>query len=178
MNNSVPIQRFIKKTMRLTVTQLFLSAVFCSLSLANNSKAQKVLQKEVSIHMESAEIRRILGQIEQQTNVKFIYSTQSIQPTQTASINVAGRSLSRVLDELLVPINVEYKVIDSRIILQKKKGRKICRPNFRSSTGPAIEGKGYGRGRRGPARGEHSDQGNTDRYHYECIRRLLPGYKR
>ncbi|WP_215239074.1 TonB-dependent receptor [Dyadobacter helix] len=106
--------------MRITVTQLLLCALFCNLSLAVDTRAQEALRKEISIQMESAEIRQVLNRIEKQANVKFIYSANSIQVRQRVSVNVANRQLSKVLEELLTPIQISFEVVDSRILLHKK----------------------------------------------------------
>ncbi|MCF0053442.1 TonB-dependent receptor [Dyadobacter sp. LJ53] len=132
--------------MRITVTQLLLCALFCNLSFAVDTRAQEALRKEISIQMESAEVRQVLSHIEKQANVKFIYSTNSIQARQKVSLNVSKRQLSRVLDELLTPIQISFEVVDSRILLHKKPLEALVMPKIvevdKTITGVVSDEKG------------------------------------
>jgi TonB-linked SusC/RagA family outer membrane protein len=131
MQKNVSVKRYLIKVMRITVTQLMLCALFCNLSFAVDTRAQEALRKEISIQMESAEVRQVLARIEKQANVKFIYSTNSIQARQKVSVNVANRPLSRVLDELLTPIQISFEVVDSRILLHKKPLEALIIPKIK-----------------------------------------------
>ncbi|GAA4444768.1 TonB-dependent receptor [Ravibacter arvi] len=106
--------------MQLTVIQLVIAITFCGVSLGHVSKAQEVLSQKISLEVEGAELRKILSQIEKQAKVKFVYSSQSIQVQQRASLTAIDRSLSNVLDQLLNPLHVQYEVLDSRILLRKR----------------------------------------------------------
>lgn len=147
MQKCISIKWYLIKAMRLTVLQLLLSALFCNLSLGSDTRAQEVLKKEVSLQLESLEVRQVLNRIEKQANVKFIYSTNSIQAKQKVSIYVQGRPLSKVLDDLLSPINISYEVVDSRILLHKKPIETL-NPTIataeRTITGKVTDEKGEG----------------------------------
>ncbi len=128
MNNPVPFQRFLFKAMQISVMQLILAVLFGCLSYAHTIRGQEILQQEISVHMESAELKRILNQIEKKANIKFIYSSHSIQVSQRATLKATKRSLSQVLDELLTPLQVQYEVLDSRILLRKKPVENVSPP--------------------------------------------------
>lgn len=58
MNYSISKQRFLKKIMRITVSQILMAVIFYSFSFASNTKAQELLKKEISIQVESVEIKK------------------------------------------------------------------------------------------------------------------------
>src|SRR5690606_5301194 len=120
MKKNIPLQRFIRRIMQITVTQLLIAALFCGVSLAHTLRGQEILTKEISLQMESVEVSKILNQLEKQARVKFIYSSHSIQLRQKASLNVQNQPLFSVLEELLNPMQVQYEVMGSRILLRKK----------------------------------------------------------
>src|SRR5690606_26914285 len=124
MKKTIPSQRLLRRIMHITVSQLLLAALFCSVSLAHSLRGQEILAKEISIHMESVEISKILNQLEKQAKVKFIYSSQSIQLKHKASVTAENKPLFSVLDELFSPIYVQYEVVGSRIILRRKPAEK------------------------------------------------------
>jgi len=128
MNYSIPKQRFLKKFMRITVSQILMAVIFYSISFANNTIAQELLKKEISIQVESVEIKKILSQIEQQADVKFVYTTQSIESQKKVSVRASGFPLSKVLDDLFLPMNVGYKVVGNRIILQRRSKVEFSTP--------------------------------------------------
>ncbi|MCE7044556.1 TonB-dependent receptor [Dyadobacter sp. CY312] len=120
MQKSVSIKWFLNKAMRITITQLVLSAVFCGITLARESRAQELLNKEISVRTESLEIKNILSQIEKQVNVRFIYSNNTIQARKRVSFTAMNSKLSDVLDKLLVPLEISYEIEGTRILLQRK----------------------------------------------------------
>ncbi len=149
MKKSIPLQRFIRKSMQLTLTQLLIASLFCGISLAHTLRGQEILAREISLQMESVEVSKILNQLEKQARVKFVYSTHSIQLRQKASLNVHNRPLFSVLDELFSPLQVQYEVLGSRILLRKKafekqsSGLRITFPD-RNVRGVVTDEKGEG----------------------------------
>jgi TonB-linked SusC/RagA family outer membrane protein len=120
MQKRVSTKWFLIKAMRITIMQLILSAVFGGLSLARNLHAQELLNKEISINIDQSEVKAILSQIEKKANVRFVYSTNSIQPGKKVSLAVRNSKLSEVLDKLLIPMQVGYEIEGNRILLQKR----------------------------------------------------------
>ncbi|WP_439581419.1 SusC/RagA family TonB-linked outer membrane protein [Dyadobacter bucti] len=133
MQKSISVKRFLIYAMQITVVQLMLSALFCGLSFARETHAQEILRKEISIQMQSVEVKNVLSRIEKQTGIKFIYSTNSIKARQKVSVHAVNSKLSKVLDELLNPLNIEYEVVDSHILLHKKPAGEPVVPDFKSA---------------------------------------------
>jgi TonB-linked SusC/RagA family outer membrane protein len=121
MNKKIPLKRVVYNVMSTTVKQLLISILCCGLSFAHSIYGQELLSKEVSLKVESLEIRKVLQLIEKQADVKFVYSTSSIQRVQNVNVKELRGPLSKVLDQLLTPINVSYEAVGgSRILLKKK----------------------------------------------------------
>ncbi|QRR00534.1 SusC/RagA family TonB-linked outer membrane protein [Dyadobacter sandarakinus] len=121
MHRKIPINRAVHKMMSASARQLFMALLCCGVSMARGVYSQELLTREISLKAESQQIRLILKQIEKQADVKFVYSTNSIQSNATAPARQFQGSLDKVLDQLLTPMNVSYEVVGtSRILLRKK----------------------------------------------------------
>ena len=103
MKKSLQFKKMMWKLMRLTFVQMFLLGVFATMAYANDTKAQDVLNKDVSLQAQSESIKTILAQIEKQTNVKFVYSDTRVQIDKKVSVDAKNQKLATVLQELLPP---------------------------------------------------------------------------
>ena len=108
------------RLMRLSVYQLFILIVFAGVSKAHEGTAQELLNMSVSIRSEGAPLRTVLGSIEKQTGIKFVYSSRNIGSDRPVSIQIKKAKLSEVLEELLPPLHLTYKIINGQIILDSK----------------------------------------------------------
>jgi TonB-linked SusC/RagA family outer membrane protein len=144
MQKSVSIKWFLIKTMRITAMQLMLSAAFCGITLARETRAQELLNKEISLRLESSEVKSILSQIEKQANVRFVYSTNSIQAKKRVSFSATNSKLSEVLDRLLIPLDISYEIEGTRILLQRKLSETIRKAQEVDKTisGTVVDDKG------------------------------------
>lgn len=154
MHKKIPYKRVVYKVMSDTAKQLLLALICCGISMAHGVYSQELLNKEISLKVESLEIRQVLRQIEKQADVKFVYSSGSIQGRSTVAAKQLQGSLNRVLDQLLTPLNVSYEVVgNSRILLRKKGDPQSAIPFHaaaagsmadRTVTGKVIDEKGVG----------------------------------
>ncbi len=154
MHKKIPYKRVVYKVMSTTAKQLLLALICCGMSMAHGVYSQELLNKEISLKVESLEIRQVLRQIEKQADVKFVYSSGSIQGRSTVAAKQLQGSLNRVLDQLLTPLNVSYEVVgNSRILLRKKNDPQSAAPfNARTAgiiadrtiTGKVVDEKGDG----------------------------------
>lgn len=121
--------------MKITLSQLLLLALFGSIALAHDSRAQEVLNRTLTLNQQNLELKDVLRQIEREAKVKFVYSTR-IQSGQRISLNVTNRKLSAVLDELLIPAGIDYEVIENRILLTKRRPNRsgLADPEFIQNT--------------------------------------------
>ena len=137
----IPLKHVLLNAMKTTIVQLLLLGLVYSLSFARDIHAQEVLNKEVTLKMESVEVWKILNQLEKQIDTRFVYSINSIRADQKTSVNVSNRKLSAVLDNLLTPLGVSYEVVGSRILLRKKSpaaATSFALPPVNSLTLPKI----------------------------------------
>ena len=101
------------RTMRIT-TFLLLVCVFCS-----HAKSTYSQDARVSIHMNNAQLNKILSEIEKQTEYLFIYNNE-VNANQAVSINASQKRVADVLNDLLKDRNISFKIEGSHIILSRK----------------------------------------------------------
>ncbi|MCF2496566.1 TonB-dependent receptor [Dyadobacter chenhuakuii] len=154
MHKKIPLKRVVYKVMSTTAKQLIIAILCCGMSFAHTLHGQELLNKEISLKVESLEVKKVLQMIEKQADVKFVYSTSSIQNSQNTGLKEVKGTLNKVLDQLLTPLNVSYEVVgNSRILLRKKPlaptGNEQTLQNQgitaeRNITGKVLDEKGAG----------------------------------
>ena len=107
------------RIMKFLSIQAFLGILLASFVYAHDLSGQSIMDKEVSLQFDRTPLKKVLTRIEEVTNVKFSYSPSLIKADQKVSIDVSNRKLAVLLDELLNPIGISYKVIADRISLFK-----------------------------------------------------------
>lgn len=113
--------------MRIGLLQWFLAALFVSVGHAKESSAQSVLNRELTMKFDQISLKEALGEIQKKTAVKFVYSSR-ISLNKKVSLRAEKESLSRVLDQLLTPNQIGYKLINEQIVLSKIKGTSSLTP--------------------------------------------------
>lgn len=76
------------------------------------SEAQNVLQKQVSFNLSYVSLKQALEALELATKVKFVYSVNQIDVNRLVSVNTSGKTLADILDQILVPLGIEYSIRD------------------------------------------------------------------
>ena len=69
--------------------------------------------------MQSVQMKKVLFELERQTNVKFVFSNYTVKSVDRVSLNVSNESLSTVLNKLFTPLSISYSIVGSRILLRK-----------------------------------------------------------
>ncbi len=131
--------------MKLSLLQLCLALLFTGLSYAHTSNAQEVLDREVSLQLKEQNLENALSKIEASANVKFIFSSKLINSTRFVSLNVKQQKLSTVLETLLKPLNIGFKVSGNKIILNRQsETTTLLIPNVLESpiTGKITDSRG------------------------------------
>ncbi|HEY8933654.1 MAG TPA: SusC/RagA family TonB-linked outer membrane protein [Cyclobacteriaceae bacterium] len=107
--------------MRITGIQIFLMLVLSGAVVASTTDTfgQDVLDKLTSIKAEGETMRSVLKKIEKSANIKFTYNTQTIPVDQEVSFEFHNEKLSNVLNGIFNPMNVQYQLSGSYIILRK-----------------------------------------------------------
>jgi TonB-linked SusC/RagA family outer membrane protein len=102
--------------LKFTFTQVIFCIIFISVSYANAS-AQDVLNTHVTVTVQNTEIKKVIAQLQQLTEVKFIYSSTTINANRKISFSVSDKTLKELLDQFFVPIGIDYKTIDDKVLL-------------------------------------------------------------
>ncbi|WP_211325376.1 TonB-dependent receptor [Larkinella arboricola] len=110
--------------MKLSITPCLLWLLGMHLSLAKDVRAQEVLSQRISITVNEMEIDKVLEKIEGQTRVRFIYSAEVIRADRKVTLDSQNQRLGAVLETLLGPLGIEYKVSRKTILLLKAAERK------------------------------------------------------
>ncbi len=103
--------------MRITAVQIVFSIVFTSSLYANEASSQTVLQKYFSISVENVQLKKVITAIQQQTKVKFTFSSNTINTEKSITYTARNKRIIDFLDEVLRPWDIGYQVINDRVIL-------------------------------------------------------------
>lgn len=104
--------------MRFTTFQLLLIALTFTIASANNSNAQEVLNRQISVNLKNVELKKAISKIENEASVNFTYSSQKISAHQKVTLKVKNATLKSVCEQLFIPLKINYKVYDeSNIVL-------------------------------------------------------------
>lgn len=107
----------IKVLMRISITQIVLTVVFVLNLNAAEVGAQEVLDKTFTLNVENTALNRIFRQIEGQTGVKFVYSSNSINAFRRIDYSARNQRISDFLNDGLKSFNISYRVIDGQVVL-------------------------------------------------------------
>ncbi|MDQ6477142.1 TonB-dependent receptor [Dyadobacter sp. LHD-138] len=118
MKNSVLFSRLALKFVRLTFMQLMLSALLVSVVSAREGKTQELLNQRITIKKKQETIKSILLEIEKSLDVKFLYSSNILNPNQKITFSVKNETLGAVLTKILKPLDLGYEVSDKQIIIK------------------------------------------------------------
>ncbi|WP_229216037.1 SusC/RagA family TonB-linked outer membrane protein [Dyadobacter frigoris] len=105
-----------QKLMRIGLLQWIMAALLASSGYARESSAQSILSKDMTLRLDNVTLKEALGQIQKKTDVKFVYSSR-VSLQSKIKIDVEHQKLSNVLDQLLTPRGISYKVINEQIVL-------------------------------------------------------------
>lgn len=140
MGKRLPIKIVLSNIMRITFAQMALLVLSVSMSYAHASLGQDILDKKVSINAQSADMRKVLNDIEKQTAVKFVFSNNTIKAANKITFNASAERLSFVLAKLFAPLSISYEVLGARILLVKAEVSSSisAQPDFLQPSKPTL----------------------------------------
>ncbi|TLU99485.1 TonB-dependent receptor [Dyadobacter luticola] len=112
-----------QKIMRIGLLQWIIAAALAGASYAKETSAQSVLSKDMSLNLRNVTLKEALNEIQAKVNTRFVYSSR-VSVRENVSIEVKNQKLSQVLDQLLAPRGIKYRVINNQIVLAKSKVAK------------------------------------------------------
>ncbi len=121
--------------MRIAVVLLFFSLLQTQ---ANNAWSQKT---KLSINFSDTELVDVLDQIENESDFLLLYNDQLIDANRKVSINVRDQGIEEVLKLLLEGTDVEYSILDRKIILAPSESMRAMQQP-KSISGKVTEASG------------------------------------
>jgi TonB-linked SusC/RagA family outer membrane protein len=103
--------------MKLTVIQFALAGILACSVYASDISAQDVLNKRVTLNVQSTEISNVIHLLQQQTGIPFLYSPEIIRTNRKLALSASNEKLGVLLDKVLKPMDIGFKVVDDRILL-------------------------------------------------------------
>lgn len=105
--------------MKISLFQVCIAMIFASVSLAKTAEAQELLNRKISIHIENQDLEDAISTIEKQGDVKFTYRPKLVSTSQKVTLNVSNEPLYQVLDKILIPLKIKYKVFNNQVVLSR-----------------------------------------------------------
>ncbi|MBE9466098.1 SusC/RagA family TonB-linked outer membrane protein [Dyadobacter subterraneus] len=102
---------------RIALVQACAVVIFASVSFAGTTDSQDLLNRKVSLKVENQNVIGILNSLEKQADVKFTYRPKLVSGTKKYSLEINNERLADVLDNLLIPLKIKYRIIGKQIVL-------------------------------------------------------------
>ena len=141
MKNRIPLLRHVWSPSGMLTLHLAMACPLAGMATATSVKTQVILDRKVSVKVESQTIETVLDQLEKQLNVRFVYSPSLIGADRKVTLRIADKSLTQALDELLAPRKIQYEVHNNRIILSQSKASAATNGPI---SGKVVDAQGEG----------------------------------
>ena len=99
----------------MSVTHFF-KGMFLALALVLVS-AQTVSAQNITLNFDRTPLKTVLNEIQKQVDYTFVYNDQQVGADKPVTIHVQNAGLTAVLDQMLHPLNINYKILDRQIAL-------------------------------------------------------------
>lgn len=105
--------------MKLSLIQCCIAMIFAGVCLARDVSGQDLLNRKISIRIENQDLEGVISALEKQADVKFTYRSKLISNAQKNSLSVSNEPLSQILDKILTPLRIKYKVFNNQVVLSR-----------------------------------------------------------
>lgn len=105
--------------MRITIAQVAFVLITMSSLYANEVNGQEVLNRKFTVNVKNKPLSEVIGEIQNQTKVAFSYSVNAIEANRQFSINAKNQSIAVFLNELSSKLQINYEVVDDKIVLYR-----------------------------------------------------------
>ncbi|MCU0354379.1 MAG: TonB-dependent receptor, partial [Cytophagales bacterium] len=113
----------VNRTMGLLLANAFRQVaavlVFTGIAFGHNF-AQDALENRVNLKAEQQALWQVLGQLESQTKVRFVYSPRIIGASRLVTIEARDEKMGQFLNRLLAPLRIAYETSGDQILLKKE----------------------------------------------------------
>ena len=124
--------KIIYPLMRALIVQAIIASVFSLFTLARETTAQELLDRRITLQVQSQQVKNVLSNIEKQVDIKFMYTHELIRANRRISIDAANERLEDVLKKLLEPLRINYEVSGRRILLSSPPAQSGAVPEMES----------------------------------------------
>lgn len=120
MLKQYPKGRWLAKTMSLTGVHFLLALLFMSVAFAAEIESQELLKKQVSVSKGTRALQDILKELEGSSQLRFSY-VPSLLRNKQATVGSEKLSLGQLLDQILVPNELGFKLSGKYIIITRNR---------------------------------------------------------
>ncbi len=107
------------RLMRLSFIQFLMVAGFLGNVHATSGNAQPALSQRINLSVKNQQVESLFREIEQQADVRFVFSRSLIRADRKVSIRVKNQPLYKVLQEVLTPLELKYRASDNLVIISR-----------------------------------------------------------
>ncbi|MFD0793916.1 TonB-dependent receptor [Mucilaginibacter litoreus] len=111
------VVRYVLILMKFTSLACFAVCLMCLTAVADTSYGQKFLEQTVTLKLKDLKLSDALDKIAANNQVKFAYADNLLKQSYRVNLNVNNKTVKEVLNEVLTPFNLGYKVIDDVIVI-------------------------------------------------------------
>lgn len=107
--------------MRISFIHALLISIGTLTTYAHTAEAQGALKKNVIITKSVTTLKAFLENLEEQSNVQFVYSPSVIRADRKVEIHAGTDNLAKILKDVLEPMDIGYKAEGEKILLVKNR---------------------------------------------------------
>ncbi len=111
------VVRYVLILMKFTSLACFVVCLMCLSAIASNSYGQKFLEQQVTLKFKNDKLADVIEKIAADKQVKFAYADNLFKPAYRVNIKFNSKTIKQVLDEVLTPFNLSYKIIDDVVVI-------------------------------------------------------------
>lgn len=143
--------------MNLTVVILLVTSLHVSAGVYSQSR--------VTLNIQSADIKKVLAQIEKKTSYRFLYNQSLLAAEQKISITATNEEVLSVVTRILANTSLAYEVLDNHLVVLKRVNTviqqarvtgKVLSANGEPLSGVSVQVKGSGAGTSTDAGGNYA----------------------
>lgn len=109
------------RIMRIGIQQISMLLLAVSISQATTLSGQNILEKQITVEAANKPLKTVLAQIEKEANVQFMYSSKVVGAERKVDVSVSGKPLGAVLQTVLEPLGLGYRISGEHIIVSRTK---------------------------------------------------------
>lgn len=128
------------KEISLTMKLLFILLI-CSVGLAyaSDGYAQKT---SITLQVNDCAIEEVLHRIERESGFSFFINSKNLNLNRRVSVSVSKKNIFKVLEQVFAGVNIEYKILDNKIVLAAKATESVQQKKERLIVGTVSDKNG------------------------------------